>query len=110
MGGYGADTSQPWRALIGDDYVRGSRGGYYWAQLYWGCVRRGAAAMPYASRQQAEGDEEKIPYVHRADYTSIQSNSRCQMLHRVSRDATVGERVELWEGWHPWFRRSMASS
>ena len=41
---------------------------------------------------------------------SIQSNSRCQMLHRVSRDATVGERVELWEGWHPWFRRSMASS
>ena len=42
--------------------------------------------------------------------TSIQSNSRCQMLHRVSRDATVGERVELWEGWHPWFRRSMASS
>ena len=45
-----------------------------------------------------------------ADRTSIQSNSRCQMLHRVSRDATVGERVELWEGWHPWFRRSMASS
>ena len=42
--------------------------------------------------------------------SSIQSNSRCQMLHRVSRDATVGERVELWEGWHPWFRRSMASS
>ena len=42
--------------------------------------------------------------------TSIQSNSRRQMLHRVSRDATVGERVELWEGWHPWFRRSMASS
>ena len=42
--------------------------------------------------------------------TSIQSNSRCQMLHRVSRDATVGERVELWEEWHPWFRRSTASS
>ena len=42
--------------------------------------------------------------------TSIRSNSRCQMLHRVSRDATVGERVELWDGWHPWFRRSMASS
>ena len=41
---------------------------------------------------------------------SIQSNSRCRMLHRVSRDATVGERVELWEGWHPWFGRSMASS
>ena len=47
---------------------------------------------------------------HRIEATSIQSNSRCQMLHRVSRDATVGERVELWEGWHPWFRRSMASS
>ena len=54
--------------------------------------------------------EKKADLFLRATEASIQSNSRCQMLHRVSRDATVGERVELWEGWHPWFRRSMASS
>ena len=34
------------------------------------------------------------------------SNSYWQMLHRVSRDANVGRRVELWEVWHPWFRRN----
>ena len=52
----------------------------------------------------------QVTHCNNTECTSIQSNSRCQMLHRVSRDATVGERVELWEGWHPWFRRSMASS
>ena len=41
---------------------------------------------------------------------STGSNPYCQMLHRVSNNATVGEEVGLWEGWLSWFRRSMASS
>ena len=41
---------------------------------------------------------------------STGSNPYCQMLHRVSSNATVGEEVGLWEGWLSWFRRSMASS
>ena len=45
-------------------------------------------------KDAVDDDEADIHY----DRASIQSNSRCQMLHRVSRDATVGERVELWEG------------
>ena len=43
-------------------------------------------------------------------YPSIESSLKCQMLHRVSSNATVGEEVGLWEGWLSWFRRSMAPS
>ena len=46
---------------------------------------------------------------HILHQASTESNSHCQMLHRVSGDATLGEEIELWEVWHPWFRRNMAS-
>ena len=80
-------------ALVEGGEVLGSR------QLIWG--------MPVKNPALFLGSMGETPIGIEA---SIQSKSRCQMLQRVSRDATVGERVELWEGWHPWFRRSKASS